>query len=106
MVPRFERRLAFYDKHIHRIPENTSTTALCISSECLQFSHLGIVHWQYAYTPYGLDSVTKHWMNLIIPKRLLIDNQKVSGEDLIEQHKSMHATEQTIRFKVKKSPNR
>ena len=37
--------------------------------------HLGILGWQYAYTPQGLDPLTTQWMRLYCPQRLMLDLQ-------------------------------
>jgi len=41
----------------------------------LMIVHLGILGWQYAYTPAGLDPRSIQWMRLYIPERLMFDNQ-------------------------------
>lgn len=35
--------------------------------------HLGLPNWQYRFTRYGLDPVSKQWFRLISPERLVID---------------------------------
>ena len=37
--------------------------------------HLGILGWQYAFTPQGLDPLSVQWMRLYCPERLMLDTQ-------------------------------
>lgn len=38
----------------------------------LMAMHLGIPHWQYAFTDVGLDPVTRNWFALFCPERLAV----------------------------------
>mmetsp|Transcript_32356 Transcript_32356/g.37974 ORF Transcript_32356/g.37974 Transcript_32356/m.37974 type:complete len:224 (+) Transcript_32356:84-755(+) len=46
--------------------------------------HLGILGWQYAFTPNGLAPLTVQWMRLYCPERLMYDSQQ--RHDLMSQH--------------------
>lgn len=39
----------------------------------LMLMHLGLPHWQYAYTEVGLDSNAQQWFRFLSPERLEID---------------------------------
>lgn len=39
----------------------------------LMMVHLGLPHWQYAFTESGLDPVSRQWLRLLCPQRLGID---------------------------------
>ncbi|XP_076370076.1 tubulin polyglutamylase complex subunit 2 isoform X1 [Tachypleus tridentatus] len=39
----------------------------------LSLVHLGLPHWQYALTPWGLPSKTKQLMSIFVPERLTVD---------------------------------
>ena len=43
------------------------------------------MHWQYAYTPEGLDPVTKQWLRFLTPERLKIDELKMSHDQIISE---------------------
>jgi len=43
----------------------------------LMIVHLGILGWQYIFTPQGLDALTMQWMRLYCPQRLMLDLQNV-----------------------------
>ena len=36
----------------------------------LMLAHLGLPHWQYAFTESGIDPVAKHWFRFLAPERL------------------------------------
>ena len=36
----------------------------------LMLAHLGLPHWQYAFTESGIDPVAKHWFRFLAPDRL------------------------------------
>lgn len=35
--------------------------------------HLGLPHWQYAFTEVGLDTISQQWFRFLSPERLAID---------------------------------
>ena len=39
----------------------------------LMIMHLGLPHWQYAFTNVGLDSLSLQWFRFLSPERLAID---------------------------------
>jgi hypothetical protein len=39
----------------------------------LMIMHLGLPHWQYAFTQVGLDAQTLQWFRFLSPERLAID---------------------------------
>lgn len=39
----------------------------------LMIVHLGLPHWQYAFTSIGLDPITRVWFQFLSPERLAID---------------------------------
>lgn len=38
----------------------------------LMISHLGLPHWQYAFTEWGLDPVAQQWLRYLAPERLAL----------------------------------
>lgn len=50
----------------------------------LLIMHLGLPHWQYAFTRVGLDPLSKQWFRFLSPERLAIDlrkNKSVGGDE-------------------------
>eukprot|EP00741_Cyanophora_paradoxa_P022187 tig00021435_g21417.t1 len=41
----------------------------------LLLMHLGVPHWQYAFTDVGLDPATQQWFRFLAPERLAIDQE-------------------------------
>mmetsp|Transcript_22225 Transcript_22225/g.24699 ORF Transcript_22225/g.24699 Transcript_22225/m.24699 type:complete len:112 (-) Transcript_22225:22-357(-) len=52
--------------------------------------HLGLPHWQYAFTEVGLDPQTLQWFRFLSPDRLEIDleNQEMMAKNHLAQKKS------------------
>lgn len=51
--------------------------------------HLGLPHWQYAYTQVGIDPLSRQWFRFLIPERLAIDlnEQKRTRTPSTKMHK-------------------
>eukprot|EP00698_Gefionella_okellyi_P015453 TRINITY_DN435_c0_g1_i1.p1 TRINITY_DN435_c0_g1~~TRINITY_DN435_c0_g1_i1.p1 ORF type:complete len:310 (-),score=48.11 TRINITY_DN435_c0_g1_i1:7-936(-) len=43
----------------------------------LMVMHLGLPHWQYAFTDVGLDAVSQQWFRFLSPERLAIDIEHI-----------------------------
>ncbi len=52
--------------------------------------HLGIPHWQYAFTNTGLDQQTLQWFRFLSPERLAIDIENRRSQEAITQKKYNH----------------
>lgn len=53
----------------------------------LMLMHLGLPHWQYTFTPYGLPLKSKQWYNLYAPIRLKLEGGDLQPEDSREEGK-------------------
>lgn len=53
--------------------------------------HLGILGWQYAFTPLGLDLLTRQWMGLYCPQRLMHDAQHAQPQPPVAATASPHS---------------
>lgn len=47
--------------------------------------HLGLPHWQYAYTAIGLSPTTKQWLHFLAPDRLKLDLENSRAGDHIQR---------------------
>eukprot|EP00164_Ancoracysta_twista_P003485 GFYU01004649.1.p1 GENE.GFYU01004649.1~~GFYU01004649.1.p1 ORF type:complete len:352 (-),score=47.71 GFYU01004649.1:117-1172(-) len=47
----------------------------------LMIMHLGLPHWQYAFTNVGLDPASKQWFRFLSPERLAIDIENWTQRD-------------------------
>lgn len=45
--------------------------------------HLGLPHWQYAFTQVGLDAQTLQWFRFLSPERLAIDIENRRQQEAI-----------------------
>lgn len=49
----------------------------------LMIMHLGLPHWQYAFTQVGLDAQTLQWFRFLSPERLAIDIENRRQQEAI-----------------------
>ena len=49
--------------------------------------HLGIPHWQYAFTNTGLDQQTLQWFRFLSPERLAIDIENRRNQEALAKRK-------------------
>lgn len=69
----------------------------------LMLMHLGLPHWQYAYTEVGLDSNSQQWFRFLSPERLEIDlknrRERVKVKKQSKDHKKERQISNPIRRK-------
>ena len=49
--------------------------------------HLGIPHWQYAFTSVGLDPLSWQWFRFLSPERLAIDIENRKNQEILAKKK-------------------
>jgi tubulin polyglutamylase complex subunit 2 len=54
----------------------------------LMIMHLGLPHWQYAFTQVGLDPQTLQWFRFLSPERLAIDMENRKNQELMARRKN------------------
>mmetsp|Transcript_17388 Transcript_17388/g.31371 ORF Transcript_17388/g.31371 Transcript_17388/m.31371 type:complete len:292 (+) Transcript_17388:214-1089(+) len=62
----------------------------------LMLMHLGLPHWQYAYTEVGLDSNAQQWFRFLSPERLEIDLKNRRERVKVKKHSKDHKKERQI----------
>jgi hypothetical protein len=53
----------------------------------LMIVHLGLPHWQYAFTNTGLDQQTIQWFRFLSPERLAIDMENRRSQEALAKRK-------------------
>lgn len=53
----------------------------------LMIMHVGLPHWQYAFTQVGLDPQTLQWFRFLCPERLAIDMENRRNQELHAKRK-------------------
>lgn len=54
----------------------------------LMIMHVGLPHWQYAFTQVGLDPQTLQWFRFLCPERLAIDMENRRNQELMAKRKN------------------
>jgi tubulin polyglutamylase complex subunit 2 len=49
--------------------------------------HLGLPHWQYAFTQVGLDPQSLQWFRFLSPERLAIDIENRKNQENLAKKK-------------------
>lgn len=63
--------------------------------------HLGLPHWQYAFTQVGLDPQALQWFRFLSPERLQIDiENRRTQENIIKKKKGVAIDSQNDKLKV------
>ncbi len=52
--------------------------------------HLGLPHWQYAFTQVGLDPQSLQWFRFLSPERLAIDIENRKNQENLAKKKNKH----------------
>jgi len=60
----------------------------------LMIMHLGLPHWQYAFTDVGLDPVAEKWFRFLSPNRLQIDIKNRIKQERSTRKKDKHAADE------------
>lgn len=64
----------------------------------LMIMHLGLPHWQYAFTQVGLDPQTEQWFRFLSPERLAID---MENQEMMARKNKNRGAKVTFTFILK-----
>ncbi len=59
--------------------------------------HLGIPHWQYAFTNVGLDPLSWQWFRFLSPERLAIDIENRKNQEILARKKNKNEADKGIK---------
>ena len=72
----------------------------------LMVMHLGLPHWQYAFTEVGLDTTSQQWFRFLLPERLAIDiNSRKTQVKKAKKHKKETKKERFSIHNIKRRRN-